>query len=115
MKKAVNAMTVHYTLDCYNIKILVKQVEENGGRYDVNIQSNHNPLSFGNTLFSATTEEHAKRVANQLCTFYSMARVNGYFLEGKFFRRPNSEEISAEDVLMQERSKEEMHALLQEV
>ena len=108
-------MTVHYSLDCYNMKILVKQVEENGRRYDVNIQSNQNPLSFGNTLFSAATAEHAKRAANQLCTFYTMARVNGYFLEGKLFKKPNSAEISAEDVLMHERSKDEMHALLQEV
>lgn len=107
-------MTIQYSLDCYNNKILVKQVEENGRRYDVNIQSNHNPLSFGNTLFSAATEEHAKQAANQLFVFYSMARVNGYFLEGKFFKNPSGAMISAEDVLRHERSTDELQALLQE-
>ncbi|MBW7473118.1 hypothetical protein K0T92_00010 [Paenibacillus oenotherae] len=105
-------MTVHYLLNCYNIKILVKQVEEDGGQYNVNIQSDNNPLSFGNTLYSATSKEKAIRVADQLCTFYSMARMNGYHLQGKAFTKPEAGEILAEDVLMRERTRDELHALL---
>ncbi|MBP3963284.1 MULTISPECIES: hypothetical protein [Paenibacillus] len=105
-------MTVHYLLNCYNNQILVKQVEGDEGPFNVNIQCNNNPLSFGNTLYSAQTKEHAIRIANQLCAFYSMARVNGYYLDGKWFRNENKSDISAEHVLRQERTKDEMHAML---
>lgn len=105
-------MTVHYLLNCYNMKILVKQVEEEGGQYNVNIQSDNNPLSFGNTLYTASSKEKAIRVADQLCTFYSMARMSGYHLHGKAFCNPEVDEIPAEYVLMRDRSKDELHAIL---
>ncbi|MCQ6560108.1 hypothetical protein [Paenibacillus mendelii] len=106
-------MTIHYSLDCSTITILVKQVEEdNGDRYNVNIQSNSNPLSFGNTLYAASTPEEAIQIADQLCTFYSMARENGYILEGKIFTKPDKADILAEDVLVQRRGKDELQALL---
>lgn len=105
-------MTVHYLLNCYNMKIIVKQVEGEGGQYNVNIQSNNNPLSFGNTLYTASSKEKAIRVADQLCTFYSMARMNGYHLQGKAFLKPDTDEILAEYVLMRDRSRDELHAML---
>ncbi|UVI27627.1 hypothetical protein [Paenibacillus spongiae] len=105
-------MTIHYSLDCSTITILVKQVEEDGAdRYNVNIQSNNNPLSFGNTLISASTQEEAIRIADQLCTFFTMAREHGYHLEGRNFIKPDKADILAEDVLLQRRSKDELMAL----
>ncbi|MFC4810338.1 hypothetical protein [Paenibacillus sp. GCM10023250] len=106
-------MTVHYLLNCYNNQILVKQVDGEAEAFHVNIQSNSNPLSFGNTLYAASTKEQAVRIANQLCAFYSMARVNGYRLEGTTFRGENKPDIAVEDVLKVERTKDEMHELLQ--
>ncbi|WP_308634226.1 hypothetical protein [Paenibacillus silvisoli] len=105
-------MTVHYLLNCYSSRIMVKQEEGDEGAFHVNIQSNANPLSFGNTLYTARSKEQAIRIADQLCAFYAMAKVNGYYLDGKWFRQENRSDISAEHVLMKERTTEEMHALL---
>jgi len=105
-------MTVRYVLNCYNTTITVKQEDDSLGQYDVNIQSNNSPFGSGNTLYSAHTEEQAVRIANQLCAFYSMARENGYYLKGKAFTKPDRRDILAEEVLMFERSDDDMHALL---
>ncbi|QHW34597.1 hypothetical protein GZH47_29940 [Paenibacillus rhizovicinus] len=106
-------MTVHYLLNCYNNQILVKQVDGEADAFHVNIQSNNNPLSFGNTLYAAASKEQAVRIANQLCAFYSMARANGYRLEGAIFRNENKADIAVEHVLKVERTEDEMHDLLQ--
>ncbi|MBM7563265.1 hypothetical protein [Paenibacillus sacheonensis] len=106
-------MTVHYLLNCYNNQILVKQVDGEADAFHVNIQSNSNPLSFGNTLYTASNKDQAVRIANQLCAFYSMARANGYHLEGSTFRNGSKSDITVEHVLKVERTKDEMHNLLQ--
>ncbi|WP_219837431.1 hypothetical protein [Paenibacillus sp. R14(2021)] len=106
-------MTIHYLLNCFNNQILVKQAEGGAEAYNVNIQSNSNPLSFGNTLYTASTKDQAVRIANQLCEFYSLARANGYRLEGRTFRSEDKSDISAEHVLKVVRTKDEMHRMLQ--
>ncbi|QHT61581.1 hypothetical protein GXP70_17470 [Paenibacillus lycopersici] len=108
-------MTVHYLLNCYNNQILVKQEQVNGeaDAFHVNIQSNNNPLSFGNTLYTASSKEQAVRIADQLCEFYSLARTNGYRLEGTIFRSENKPDIAVEYVLNVERTADELHKLLQ--
>ncbi|WP_148505190.1 hypothetical protein [Paenibacillus beijingensis] len=108
-------MTIKYRNTCFDIEILVKyEPSDAAAPYRVNVQSAKNPLSFGNTLAVADSEEKAVKMAEQLCGFYAKAREKGYYLKGKVFVKPDHPDISAGEVLENNLSGEELDLMLAE-
>ncbi|MGK9250811.1 MULTISPECIES: hypothetical protein [Paenibacillus] len=107
-------MTIKYRNTCSDIEILVKHEESDSvAPYRVNIQSSKNPLSFGNNLASSTSEEAAVKIADQLCSFYSIARKNGYYLKGKSFTKADCPEIPVSEVLEDDMTEQQFSEKLQ--
>ncbi|SDS25968.1 hypothetical protein SAMN05444162_1085 [Paenibacillaceae bacterium GAS479] len=106
-------MSIKYRNTCSDIEILVKFEESDAAApFRVNIQSSKNPLSFGNNLASYDTEEQAVKTADQLCSFYSIAKTNGYYMKGKSLTKPDCEDIPVSDVLERNLTDEQFTQLL---
>lgn len=106
-------MTIKYRNSCFDLAIIVKyEPSDPEAAYHVNVQSAKNPLSFGNTLTKAETEEKAVEMAEQLCSFYTKARGKGYYLKGKLFVKPDHPDIAVNEVLKNNLSGEELDLML---
>ncbi|HUC91558.1 MAG TPA: hypothetical protein VMS09_05930 [Paenibacillus sp.] len=105
-------MTVVYQSPCFDVELIVKKLEEDGLSYQVSIRSTKNPLGTGNMLGAYPTEEEAVRKTGTLCSFYSKARENGYYLRSGSFVKPGRNDIPVSMVLDGDMTGEQLDSLV---
>lgn len=105
-------MTIKHRISCFDSEIIVKQIDEDGQAFQLSIQSGTNPLGLGNKLASYSNEAEAIRKSSQFCSFYTIAKEQGYYLKEQAFVKPEHEDIPVSTILSEDKDEQQLKQLI---
>jgi hypothetical protein len=107
----VDVVTIRHSITCDGSEVLVHEVDP--GSYQVNIQSNVNPLGKGNVLETFSRLEEAIVAAENFCKLHATAKEKGYYLENGHFVKPDRPKIHVGKLLQDKKEPEQLLQLLE--